>query len=406
MDSASARYGLNALNFLIAAVQTGFGPFVAVWLTRQHWSETDIGLALSIGTGVALLGQLPAGALVDSQRNKRMLTAIALVTLALSATLYAIPATLPTIWAAEVMHSSASVIIMPAIAAMTLSMCGHSAFSERLGINARYQSIGNAAAGGLMGVVAYYLDEGAVFWATALLVIPALIALYLMQGVDCPVPEAEHKAVAEPGATDGWPWQIFREPALHMFAVCAVLFHLANAAMLPLALNGLAQRSNETDFAVSATIVIPQAINAIFAPWAGIMAQRLGRRPVMLFGFCALPIRALLFSTEPDAVFLVLIQALDGVSATVFGLMMPLIAADVTRKTGHLNFAIGSIGLAAGVGATFSTTLAGLAADHLGPALAFWGLAATGALAVLIVLLLMPETRPPEDEDKGEQPGP
>ena len=178
-----------------------------------------------------------------------------------------------------------------------------------------------------------------------------------------------------------------------------MLFHLANAAMLPLALNGLAQRSNEIDFAVSATIVLPQAIVVLFAPWAGRMAQPWGRKPILVIGFLALPARAIAFASTPDAPLLVLYQMLDGISATVFGLMMPLIAADLTRKTGHLTMAISSIGLAAGIGATFSTTLAGLVADLVGTSQAFYGLAAIGAAAVAIVVVFMPETRPAEEPE-------
>ncbi|MGE0224932.1 MAG: MFS transporter [Acetobacteraceae bacterium] len=391
-----SRTGINGLNFFVAAMQTGFGPFIAVWLTRQHWDDTDIGLALSIGTGVALLGQLPGGLLVDALGGKRRLMVIALLVMAFSAVMLALPATLPTIWGAQVLHSLASCVITPAIAAITLAACGHAAFSERLGVNARYASLGNAAAGGLLGVVSYYWSEETVFWATALMAIPAIGALIMVR-IGAPSPVAVACAAAEEQDADApafRPMQLFREPALHMFALCAVLFHLSNAALLPLALNGLAQRTTETDFAVSATIILPQAVMAAFAPWAGALAQRIGRRPVLLAGFAALPLRAILFATAPDAGLLVLYQALDGVSATVFGLMMPLIAADLTRRTGHLNLAIGAIGLAAGIGATFSTTLAGLVSDHVGPEYAFLGLAGAGVLAVLLVLLAMPETRP------------
>jgi predicted MFS family arabinose efflux permease len=394
MDSACSRFGLNGLNFFLAAIQTGFGPFVAVWLTRQHWDETDIGLALSIGTGVALLAQLPAGILVDSWTHTRAIATTALLMLAGAAAIFAMPATLPSIWTAEIMHAVASAVMIPVIAAMTLASCGHAAFSQRLGMNARYASIGNAAAGGMLGVVAYYSNEAMVFWTSALLVLPALAMVYLLRMGARRQPPAPPERLAEADATDARPWRIFREPALHAFALCALLFHLANAAMLPLALNGLALRTTETDFAVSASIVLPQAIMAIFAPWAGALAQRIGRRPVLLVGFAALPLRALLFSTAPDATFLVLYQALDGVSATVFGLMMPLIAADLTRRTGYLNLAIGSIGLAAGLGATFSTAVAGLVSDYAGPECAFFGLAGAGVAALVLVFVAMPETRP------------
>lgn len=396
METPLCRLGLNGLNFFVAAAQTGFGPFVAVWLTRQHWDDTQIGLALSIGTGAALLGQIPGGLMVDASARKRRITALALGLLAVAALLYALPATLPTIWTAQVLHSLASVVITPAIAAVTLSICGHDAFSERLGINARYASIGNAFAGGLLGVVAYYFSEREVFVATALLVAPAVAAVAFMHlhgpaEIAPPPPSDGQKPTAD--ATSIWSLEIFRQPALHVFAFSALLFQLSNAAMLPLALNALAVKTTDTDFAVSASIIVPQIIVAAFSPWAGKLAQTWGRRPILMIGFLALPARALLFSVGPDPTGLVLIEALDGVSATVFGLMMPLIAADLTRKTGHLNLAIGSLGLAGGVGATISTTMAGLISDHLGLDVAFFSLAAVGGLACVIVTTLMPETR-------------
>jgi MFS family permease len=101
-----------------------------------------------------------------------------------------------------------------------------------------------------------------------------------------------------------------------------------------------------------------------------------------------------MFVSLPDAVPLVAIELLDGVSATVFGLTMPLIAADVTRRSGYLNTAIGSLGLAAGLGATASTTAAGWIADTLGAPAAFLAMALVGACAVAVLWLMMPETRP------------
>ncbi len=398
-EQTRRQIALNGLNFSLAAVQTGFGPFVAVWLTRQGWDDTEIGLALSVGTAAGLLGQLPAGLLVDSIGRKWLAVFGALIALAGAALLFAAPATLPTIWGAQILHALASAVIVPAIAALTLAICGLDSFGARLGVNARWSSIGNASTGGAMGLVAYYGSEQTVFFASAGLVLLALGFLLAMRDVDQMAPPV---TAAEPDAPVA-PWAgflcIFEVPALHIFAICAVLFHLANAAMLPLALNGLAQRSNEIDFAVSATIVLPQAIVVLFAPWAGRMAQSWGRKPILVIGFLALPARALAFASTPDAPLLVLYQMLDGISATVFGLMMPLIAADLTRKTGHLTMAISSIGLAAGIGATFSTTLAGLVADLIGPSQAFYGLAAIGAMAVAIVILFMPETRPAEEPE-------
>lgn len=402
MESPVSRTGLNALNFLIAAVQAGFGPFVAVWLTKQGWSQTDVGLALSIGSGAALIGQLPGGWLVDAVHRKRTVMTAALAAIAAAALLLAF---LPLRWpvaAAEAMDAFAACIITPSIAAITLRLCGHAAYSQRLGVNARYASLGAAGSSALLGLCAWYLSERVVFIMTAALVLPALAALYSIHAGDAAEAEA-HPALLHPRERRQRkirPWQIFREPALHVFAVCSVLFFLSNAAMLPLALNELAKRAPATGLVISAAVVVPQMIVAAISPWAGKMAHTHGRRPVLLVGFAALPIRGLLFAVllwaGPSGLPLVAIQILDAVSATVFGLMLPLIAADATRRTGYLNLAIGSLGLAVGLGATASTSLAGVVADRFGAPIAFVGLAAVGAVAWLTILLAMPETRPEE----------
>jgi MFS family permease len=400
METQISRKGLNALNFFIAAVQAGFGPFVAVWLTKQGWSQTDVGLALSIGSGAALLGQLPGGWLVDAVHHKRPLLTVALAAIAASALIIAFMPMRWPVWAAEALDALAACIVTPSIAAITLRLCGHAAFSQRLGMNVRYASLGAAAAAGLLGLCDWYFSERAVFIVTAALILPTLAALYSIRAQDQAEGE-KHPAVLHPREQRRRairPIDIFREPALHVFAVCAVLFHLANAAMLPLALNELAKRTPATGLVVSAAIIVPQMIVAAVSPWAGRMAQTLGRRPVLLAGFAALPVRGLLFAlliwSGPSGLPLVAIQVLDGVSAAVFGLALPLIAADATRRTGYLNLAIGSLGLAASLGATASTSLAGVVTDAFSAPTAFIGLAAMGAAAWLVILLAMPETQP------------
>ena len=401
MESRFTRHGLNWLNFFVAAVQTGFGPFVSVYLTQQLWTQTDIGLVLSLGGIVALLGQLPAGALVDAVHWKRHLTAGALAAIGISAAMLAADPSWATIRDAQVLHALASCLVTPAIAAITLSLCGHLAYSERLGVNARYASLGNAAGAVLLGVSAWYLSERSVFLLTASLAVPAIVALYAIRPQDCVPTEQEHPATWHPRErkrSERRMWHAAREPGLYVFAACAMLFHLGNAAMLPLALNGLASRIPATGLVISAAILLPQIIIAACSPWLGAVAQRIGRHPVLVVGFAAVPLRgallALLFVSAPSAIGVVALQLLDGVSGMVFGLMLPLIAADVTRQSGFMNLAIGWFGLAAGLGATFSTTLGGWMADRAGMPAAFLLLAGAGAAATLLAGLAMPETRP------------
>ena len=185
----------------------------------------------------------------------------------------------------------------PAIAALTLSLCGHDGFGERLGHNTRYAALGNAASAALLGAAASYISVRSVFMVTAALAIPAIVMLLMIRGSDRVVDD--HPALKHPKEREHWPWQILAEPALHVFTIAVVLFQLANAALLPLALNALTSRHEASGFLISATIIVPQAITASVAPWAGRLAQRIGRRPVLIAGFAAVPIRGLLFATLP-----------------------------------------------------------------------------------------------------------
>jgi MFS family permease len=249
----------------------------------------------------------------------------------------------------------------------------------------------------LLGVAASYLSTGAVFLLTAALVIPALLALLAIRPEHYVDPSEDHPSLQHPRVMRKQPvrpWHIYRLHSLHIFAAATVLFHLSNAAMLPLALNDLARRGGNTGLVISAAIIVPQIVSAVIAPWVGHAAQRFGRRPVLLAGFLVLPLRGLLLAAQLGAVPLAAMQALDGVSASVFGIMVPLIAADVTRRTGYLNLAISSIGLAVSIGATISTTMGGLVADRYSISTALLGLAAAGLAGTVLIWVALPETRP------------
>jgi MFS family permease len=187
---------------------------------------------------------------------------------------------------------------------------------------------------------------------------------------------------------------------LLIFAGSLFLFQMANASMLPLAGEALVHSKEVLSSLIfSALIMVPQVIVAIMAPWAGRQANSWGRRPLLLIGFAALPIRALLFAWTTNPMILVAAQVLDGVSGTMLGVLTALVVADLTTGTGRFNLAQGFIGTLSGIGASLSTTISGVAATSLGRAAGFLGLAAVALAALLLLWLLMPETnRSPNNE--------
>jgi MFS family permease len=386
--------GLDWFVFFLADAQVGFGPLIAVYLTAQKWTQADIGLVLTIGGLVALIGQMPGGALVDAARSERVVAAFSVIILAASALMFAVWPIFAVVLAAKVLHSAASCVLGPAIGAISLGLVGHAAVSDRFGRNARFASLGAGFAAISMGAFGYLVSNRAVFLVTVALCVPTLLALAMIRAGEV---DAERAHGGRPRPHKGHPEKPLRSlvsnRGLMVFAGCLVLFHLANAAMLPLTASVVTMRSSNSAAAlVAACILVPQMVVAAFAPWVGRQAARIGRRPLLLLGFGALSIRGALLSWVGSPYALVAVQLLDGVSATVLAVLVPLIIADVTRGTGHFNLAQGAVGTAVGIGASISPLLAGYTTDYSGSATAFLSLAALATTGFLAVLVFMPET--------------
>jgi MFS family permease len=384
----SAR-GLDWFTFFLADIQTGFGPFVAIYLTANAWPQFDIGLVLTAGGLVALACQMPGGALVDAARSARLVAALAVAGIALSALALAIWPIFPVVMASRVVQAGASCVLGPVIAAISLGLVGHAALGVRLGRNARFASIGNGFAAAAMGACGYLVSNQAVFFLTAVLAVPALWALGRIRMGDL-----ERPRVVDAAAASATVRSVLTDRRLLAFAGCILLFQLANAAMLPLMGGILTMRSSEwASTLIGACIVVPQLVVAASAPWVGRIADSWGRRPPLLVCFAALALRGVLFALVTDPYLVVAIQILDGVCAAVLGVTLPLVVADITRGTGRFNLGLGIVGSAVGIGAALSTTLAGYAIDHFGRAVAFYGLASIAVGGLALVWLLLPETR-------------
>ena len=394
--SGQSLRALDGVNFFVAGVLAGFGPFVAVVLGAQGWPQERIGLVLSAGGVAGLLAQLPGGELLDVVRSRRLLVAAGTVMVGLAALIIVLWPEFIPVSAALMLQGITGGFLGPGIASISLGLVGHHLLGERLGRNQRFKSIGSLAAAGIFGFLGYYLSSLDILLATAVLVLPALVALARIRAGDihfgrsCGAPN-HHHATRPPRVRRRALW---KNRHLLIFAGCLFLFQIVDASILPLIGGTLAHsEGSRSALVVSGLVIVPQILVALWAPWAGRQAKTWGRRPLLLIGFGALPIRALLFALIADPTLLVAVQILDGVSGTVLGVLQALIIADLTNGTGRFNLAQGLVGVVSGIGASISTTLSGLIAASFDRAAGFLAMALIACVAVVIVWLFMPETK-------------
>ena len=237
---------------------------------------------------------------------------------------------------ARILHAAASCVLGPVIAAISLGLVGHAALGARLGRNARFASVGNGVAAAAMGACGYLVSSQAVFFLTAILAAPAILALGRIRMSDVERPTHTSKGTATASLRS-----VLCDRRLLIFAGCILLFQLANAAMLPIMGSILTMRSSAwASTLIGACIVVPTVIVAGVAPWVGRQADAWGRRPLLLLCFAALALRGVFFALVSSPYLIVAVQILDGVCAAVLGVVLPLVVADVMRGTGRFNLGL------------------------------------------------------------------
>jgi predicted MFS family arabinose efflux permease len=386
--------GLDWLNFLLADVQTGVGPFLAIYLAGYKWNEERVGIALTIGGIAGILTQTLAGALVDSLRSKRALVGAAVVALAAGALLIALSPSFWPVMGAQVLIGGTSSVFIPAICAMSLGIVGRAAFDVRQGRNQTFNSAGNVVAAVSMGLLGYLVSNRSIFFFVMALSIPTILTLLMIRPGEIDYELARGAKDGEKGGKVESVWALFQDRPLVIFLVCAVMFHFANAAMLPLLGEMLAKGQGRSSMLfMSACVVTTQFVITLIAAWSGRKAGTWGRKPLLLIAFGVLPVRGLLYTLTSKVALLVAIQVMDGIGAGIFGVVSVLVIADLTRGTGRFNLTLGAISTAVGIGAALSQVIAGSIVHHVSANAGFLFLAAVAAVAFGILCFFMPETR-------------
>src|SRR5262245_55791630 len=315
--SNASLSGLDAVNLFLAGILAGFGPYLTAYLADQKWTQERIGFILTASSLAGLLSQLPGGELLDTVRSKRALVVAGVTAVAISAIIMAFQPSFPLVFTALMLQGITGGFLGPAIAAISLGLVGHAALPQRLGRNQRFASTGNLVASGLMGLIGYFLSYQTIFLTVAALTLPLFVALARIRAADihfgraCGAPDHGMPGLPARASLRS----LWKSPGLLTFAACLFLFQLANASVLPLVVEDLVyQGEKRSSLVVSALIVLPQIIVAVMAPWVGQWAKTWGRRPLLLIGLGALPIRALLLASVVDPTLVVGFQLLDGIS--------------------------------------------------------------------------------------------
>jgi len=332
--------------------------------------------------------------LLDAMRAKRLLVVIGVAMIALSALILFLLPSFPLVAIAQVLQGITGGVLGPAVVAITLGLVGHARLAEQQGQNQRFAAAGGIAVTLSIALIAYSDSPWAMF-VPVVLAIPVLIALSQIRAEEIDFERACGAEHAEPDRPQRAHYAaLLKNRPLFIFAICVVLFQLASASMMPL-LGGILAHEGKSQAAplIAALIIVPQFIVVLLAPQVGQWAEDYGRKPLLLAGFAVLPIRAMLFALTSDPLALIAIQALDGVTGAVLGVMTALVIADVTKGTGRFNLAQGAFGTVVGVGASISPTLMGVIVNDFGYVAGFLSLAAEGLAALVVLAFFLPETK-------------
>ena len=389
---------LDAVNFLLADVRGALGPYLNVFLvTQQHWSQSEVGLVTTIGGLLGLVVQTPIGAAIDETHAKRGAIVLALAVLAVGAiVIFA----LPTFWPVAIANTLMAVVgdvFGPAVAALTLGLYARQQLARRMGRNSAFDHAGNVAIAAAAGAVGYAFSQRAVFLLVPVFTVLAGLAVLSIPAAAINYDRArdlrEDQDAATPPASAAGYSILFKSRPLVVFGLCVMLFHLANAALLPLVGQKLAAaHPKEATAMISACIIAAQLVMLPIALLVGRTADTWGRKPLFLAGFAILPIRAVLYTFSDNSFWLIGVQVLDGIGAGIFGALTPLVIADIMRGTGRYNLAQGAIATVQGIGASLSGLSAGVIVDHFGYSVAFLAGGGAAFVAVVIFALQMPET--------------
>jgi len=385
-DLPRSLWALRALNFFMADIQAGIGPFLGVFLLRAGWQAGLIGTVMTVGGIAGLAATVPAGALIDATRHKRaFVVGSAICTLAASAIILLSTGFWP-VAVSQLATAVAGAAIVPAVTGITLGIARQSGFNRQNGRNQAFNHAGNMVGAALSGLLGWKFGLPAVFYLAGVFGLLTIVStLSIAPGA---IDHAAARGVAEDGADagriSGFGVLLSCRPLLILAAALAC-FHLGNGAMLPLyGLAVVAAGRGDPALFTAMTIVVAQAVMIVTALIAMRLAETRGYWLVLLISFLSLPVRGALAAHLIGWWGVYPVQFLDGIGAGLQGVAVPGLVACLLDGTGRINIGQGAVMTVQGVGAALSPALGGWMAQEIGyrPTFMILGGFALGSLAL------------------------
>ena len=377
---------LQALNFFMADMQAGIGPFLGVFLQQRGWATGAIGLVMTLGGVAGVAVTAPAGALVDATTRKRTYVIVSGVFTVLASGLIWLSQSFWVIAGSQIATAIAGAAIGPAVTGITLGMVRQRGFNRQNGRNQAFNHAGNMVGAGLSGFLGWKFGFVAVFWLAAAFGVLSIASVLMIPRKAIDDRAARGLEGGEADKAEGWKMLLESKPLL-LLAACLALFHLGNGAMLPLyGMAVVAAHKGDPAGFVAMTIVVAQAVMIVAALVAMKMAEKQGYWWVILITFIALPIRGLVAATVIQGWGVFPVQALDGVGAGLQSVAVPGLVARILAGTGRVNVGQGAVMTVQGAGAALSPAIGGAIAQAIGYPAAFLilGSFALGSLALWV----------------------
>jgi len=383
----NSTHALMGVNFFMADLRDGLGPFLGVYLQLQGFAPGSIGLINTLGGLAAMAAMVPLGALLDATRAKRAVLVVVAIGVVLACAAVFVAPVFEVAAASRMLSGMMGAAIGPSIAAATLGIMGQAGYPAQVGRNQACNHAGNVYTAILAGLLGYFYGLAGVFGLLVFNGAVACLALLTIRARD--IDHAVARGVAADGSIPVSIWQAMTgSPALLALAATVFLFHLGNAAMTPLLGQMIVARGTAGDpmAYTAATIIISQGTMIGTALLAARLAVTRGYNIVFLIALTALPLRGLTSGLIEGPWVVVPAQILDGFGNGIMGVAVPGLVVRIMNGSGHVAAGMGAVLTTWAVGSALSALLGGYVAQYAGYSAAYFALAGIASLALVLWL--------------------